>query len=256
MRYLSILLLLAACATTSTSTPSSAQSIIGGKTPAPPPKIRDYYAATYLDKPNQKAFAVATEPFPEQEGFALGLSWGHSDPQDAMTAAIVSCEKEKTRYHIDQECRFYAINDTIVWGMSVHEIRAVADSYSWFTTALNEWRPLAEQGMAEAQHKLGIMYTNGEGVAQDYAEAVKWYRLAAEQGYDHAQYNLGIRYDEGQGVTQDYVQAHMWFNLAASRQPRGENRDLAVSNRDIVEAKMTPAQVAEAQRLAREWKPK
>ena len=57
-------------------------------------------------------------------------------------------------------------------------------------------------------------------------------------------------------MPQDYVQAHMWFNLAASRLPPGTNRDKAVKNRDIVAAKMTPAQIAEAQRLAREWKPK
>ena len=144
MRYLSILLLLAACATASTSTPSSAQSIIDGKAPtglkiedqsiidrkAPTGlKIEDHYAATYLDKPNHKAFAVATGSFPEQDGFASGLSSGHSSPQGAMTAAIVSCNKEKTRLDIDEECLFYAINDTVVWGMSVEHLGAVVDSY-------------------------------------------------------------------------------------------------------------------------------
>ncbi len=63
-------------------------------------------------------------------------------------------------------------------------------------------------------------------------------------------------YDVGQGVPQDYVQAHKWYNLATSRFPPGENRDLAVKNRDLVATKMTAAQIAEAQRLAREWKPK
>ena len=51
-----------------------------------------------------------------------------------------------------------------------------------FQTALQEWRPLAEQGYASAQYNLGQMYRNGQGVPQDDAEAVKWYRLAAEQG--------------------------------------------------------------------------
>ena len=129
MRYLSILLLLAACSTTPTSTPSSAQSIIGGKAPALSPEIRDFYAATYLDKPNHKAFAVATGPFPEQDGFASGLSSGYSNPKGAMTAAIASCNEAKTRYRIDQECQYYAINDTVVWGMSAEEIRAVVDKY-------------------------------------------------------------------------------------------------------------------------------
>ncbi len=76
------------------------------------------------------------------------------------------------------------------------------------------------------------------------------------QGYAFAQFALGSMYEKGQGVPQDYVQAHTWYNLAASRSPPGTDRDNAVKNRDIVAAKMTPAQIAEAQRLAREWKPK
>ncbi len=63
-------------------------------------------------------------------------------------------------------------------------------------------------------------------------------------------------YYNGRGVPQDYAQAHMWFNLAASRVPPGEGRDIAVKNRDIVAKTMTPAQISEAQKLAREWKPK
>ncbi len=63
-------------------------------------------------------------------------------------------------------------------------------------------------------------------------------------------------YSKGQGVPQNYVQAHMWYNLAASRFAPGSDRDMAVKNRDIAAALMTPAQIAEAQRLAREWKPK
>ena len=61
------------------------------------------------------------------------------------------------------------------------------------------------------------MYANGQGVPQDYAEAVKWYRLAADQGDAYAQNNLGVMYDQGQGVPQDYVLAHMWFNLSAAQ---------------------------------------
>ena len=63
-----------------------------------------------------------------------------------------------------------------------------------YATALQEFRPLAEQGHAQAQFNLGLMYDNGKGVPQDYAEAVKWYRLAAEQGYAYAQFNLGVMY--------------------------------------------------------------
>ncbi len=122
--------------------------------------------------------------------------------------------------------------------------------------AIRELRLLAEQGDADAQFNLGGMYAEGRGVPQDYARAVKWSRKAAEQGVAEAQFNLGKMYYIGQGVPQDYVQAHRWFNLAASRFPPGKHRDQAVKNRDIVAEKMTPAQVSEAQKLAREWKPK
>ncbi len=125
-----------------------------------------------------------------------------------------------------------------------------------YATALREWRPLAKQGNSRAQFFLGHMYRYGEGVPQDYAEAVKWYRKAAEQGYATAQHNLGLMYSKGEGVPQDYVQAHMWLNLASSTFPPGEDRDQSVKNRDIVSERMTPAQIFEAQKLAREWKPK
>jgi len=71
-----------------------------------------------------------------------------------------------------------------------------------------------------------------------------------------AQTNLGVRYAKGEGVPQDYVQAHMWLNIAISNFPPGEDRDKAVKNRDLLAKRMTPAQISEAQKLAREWKPK
>ncbi len=125
-----------------------------------------------------------------------------------------------------------------------------------YETALRELRPLANQGNAEAQFNLGVMYDKGEGVPQDDTEAVKWYRKAAEQGYAEAQYSLGLMYVKGWGVPQGHVRTHMWFNLAASRLPPGEDRDTSAKLRDNLAVKMTPAQIAEAQRLAREWKPK
>ena len=90
----------------------------------------------------------------------------------------------------------------------------------------------------------------------DYATEFREIKLLAEQGLASAQYNLGVMYDEGQGVPQDYVQAHMWFSLAAAGLPPGEDRNSAAEYRDIVAKLLTAAQIAEAQRLAREWKPK
>ena len=85
-----------------------------------------------------------------------------------------------------------------------------------------------------------------------------YFKLMAEQGNARAQTSLGFMYANGGGVPQDYILAHMWLNLAASRFPasEGEKRDMCVRNRDRVASLMTPYQIAEAQRLAREWKPK
>ncbi len=110
---------------------------------------------------------------------------------------------------------------------------------------------LAEQGYAEAQFNLGVMYDNGRGVPQDYKEAVKWYTKAAEQGLAEAQYNMGVMYADGEGVAEDYVEAYKWWNLAAAQ----GNED-AKKNRDIIRQKMSAEQIAEAQRLSKEFKPK
>ncbi len=125
-----------------------------------------------------------------------------------------------------------------------------------YATALREWRPLAKQGNGNAQFMLGVMYRKGQGVPQDDAESVRWSRKAAEQGIAGAQRNLGVMYSQGRGVSQDFVQGYMWADLAASSYPPGEKRDGAIKNRDIVAERMTPAQISEAQKLAREWKPK
>ncbi len=118
------------------------------------------------------------------------------------------------------------------------------------------YRKAAEQGVAKAEFNLGLMYDNGLGVKQDYAKGAKWYRKAAKKGNATAQYNLGLMYENGEGVPQDYAQAHMWYNLAASSFPPGAKRDKAVKNRDKIAKRMTPAQKSEAQKLAREWRPK
>ncbi|BDV00460.1 hypothetical protein TDMWS_05450 [Thermodesulfomicrobium sp. WS] len=86
-----------------------------------------------------------------------------------------------------------------------------------YATALKEWRPLAEQGHAGAQNKLGVMYAKGQGVSKDDAEALKWFRKAAEQGYAAAQGALGFMYGDGRGVPQDYAEAVKWYRKAAEQ---------------------------------------
>jgi TPR repeat protein len=133
----------------------------------------------------------------------------------------------------------------------VWEDIAAADARGDHATLIRLWRPLAEQGDAGAQTGLGALYYTGQGVPKDDAQAVKWFRLAAEQGYADAQTVLGVIYYYGQGVPKDYVLSYMWANLAAAG---GE--EMGREYRDLGAAKMTPAQIAEAQKLSREWKPK
>jgi TPR repeat protein len=79
------------------------------------------------------------------------------------------------------------------------------------------YRQAAEQGDANAQYNLAMMYFNGQGVARDYEQAAKWFTKAAEQGLAEAQCNLGLMYSEGKGVTQDYLKTFKWYTKAAEQ---------------------------------------
>ena len=113
------------------------------------------------------------------------------------------------------------------------------------------YRRAAEQGHVQAQFSLGLMLANGrDGVPSDAGEAAMWYRKAAEQGHVKAQFNLGLLYEYGDGVRKDgvptdYVQAYAWFNLAAA-----QGLGVAMIARAELAVRMTPAQIAEAQKLS------
>jgi TPR repeat protein len=119
----------------------------------------------------------------------------------------------------------------------------VAANKGDYQTAFKEWEPLAEQGYASAQFNLGIMYDNGQGIAQNYTQALYWYNKAAAQGFASAQYNLGVMYAMGKGIPQNYKIAYILFNLAASN---GSND---TENRDKVLTKLSPATIEDAQRI-------
>ena len=155
-----------------------------------------------------------------------------------------------------------------------------------YATALREWQPLAERGDALAQYNLGMLYRKGRGVPQDDVQARKWYAKAAAQGLAKAQFNLGTLYFNGEGGPKDYQQALRWFRLAADQgealaqtkiaimylEGHGVPQNIvqaykwcsvAATNgdksapllRDSLAKDMTPAQIAKAQALAKEWKP-
>jgi TPR repeat protein len=151
-----------------------------------------------------------------------------------------------------------------------------------YTTAMLLLRPLAENGNAESQYRLGVMYAEGQGIVQDYAEAAKWFRKAADQGVAEAQFRLGAAYWRGQGVPKDSTEAmkwlrdaadqghvdgqislgilyqdeqspilsYMWFKLASAHGVKS-----AIQAYGYLSRQMTPSQIAEAQQLASKWKP-
>jgi len=119
-----------------------------------------------------------------------------------------------------------------------------------YATAYKEFKILADQGDAHAQYNLAVMCKNGKGMPPNYTEAFKWYRMAADQGHVKAQFNVARMYYEGQGVKQDYMLAFMWAKLA---EMHGDAEALKLQ--EALAKSITPAQLAEAQQKAREWKP-
>ena len=166
-------------------------------------------------------------------------------------------------------------------------MEAQNEDFARFEEPTKELRKLAQGGDASAQNELGLLYYEGKGVPQNHRKAKEWFDKAVEQGHTGAQVNLGtlylrgegapqssqmalfwfsraagqedalafaklgLMYSQGRGVLQDFIQAHMWYNLSAAH---GEGR--SAEARDALARQMTPAHIAEAQRLAREWRPR
>ena len=119
-----------------------------------------------------------------------------------------------------------------------------------YEEAVQWYRRAAEQGEAVAQFNLGVKYDNGQGVPQNYEVAGQWYRRAAEQGHARAQSNLGVLYAQGQGLPQDFIRAYMWLTIAAAAS-RGDDVKTATKNQNYVTSHMTAAQIGKAQEMAR-----
>jgi hypothetical protein len=115
-----------------------------------------------------------------------------------------------------------------------------------YVSAMNELRPLAEEGVAPAQFYLGVMYENGQGVPLDYQEAARWYLKAAKQGHDRAQNNLGKLYEEGLGVEQDNIIAVQWYQKSA-------DQGLSAAQFNLAEMYVSGRGVKPDDDQAREW---
>ena len=126
-----------------------------------------------------------------------------------------------------------------------------------YANAVRRLHMQAEMANSLAPYEMGKIYLDDK-IVRDYGEAVRWFRFSAEQGMPQAQIELGKLYAHGLGVPQDYVMAHKWFNVAAALLSNvyvhGQQAD-AASRRDAIALKMTPTQVANAQAMARDWKP-
>ena len=171
--------------------------------------------------------------------YNLGVMYlhGRGVPQDYVEAA---------KWYRKAAERGHVIAQTWI-GMRYYNGDWVPQDYK---EAAKWFRKAADQGHTDAQFLLGGMYTEGQGAPQDYGEAVKWFRKAADQGIAKAQAALGAMYALGRGVSQDYVQSHTWYHLAAVNDATGKKY---AELRDKVAAHMTPVQITEAQKLAREW---
>ena len=112
-------------------------------------------------------------------------------------------------------------------------------------TAVSWFTLAAEQGNANAQYNLGVMYANGDGVPENDKTAVKWFTLAAEQGSANAQDYLGFMYEYGDGVLTDTKRAYMWYNLGSYN-----GRETARKNKDKIAKDMTPADISKAQDMS------
>ncbi len=152
-------------------------------------------------------------------------------------------------------------------------------------TRIDELRSVAEQGSAEEQYHLGLQYEKarprdhreavrwyrmaamqrhagafyrlcalsdmGRGLPQDYQEALRWCRLAADHRHGAAMFLIATYYEKARGVPKDVVQAYQWYNLAAAN-----GHEDGAKWRDRLARDMTPTQIAHAQFLARNWRPK
>jgi uncharacterized protein len=200
-------------------------------------------AGTAADAATPPGASTDAAPAASEDGWALAKAAETRGDYPAMAKILLPLAEK------GDVAAQYTVGLLYDTGQSGHKDHA--EAAKWY-------RKAAEQGFARAQFYLGDIYYRDNTELKNYAEAMKWYRRAADQGTAMAQHTLGIMYVKGQGVAVDYVQSYKWFSLAASLLPAGGDtgyKSMATKARDAVAAKMTPEQIAEAQKQVDEWKP-
>ena len=161
-------------------------------------------------------FRIADDAFRGAKKYYLkNLNWIDAFPQPERCFGEL-CKNVKQLLDIDKENTSEPEDAQSLYeqGRRYYFGNGVAQDYA---EATRWFHKAAEQGYYAAQYSLGNCYNNGQGVTQNYAEAVKWYRKAAEQGYNAAQYNLGCCYKYGEGVTKNLAEAVKWYRKAAEQ---------------------------------------
>lgn len=218
-----------------------------------PPEIQNYYG---YNPTNPVALEERLRQLREHNNTVWQRRWEADEPRREAEQKAIQSANEGNRKRIeaiesqarkgDAESQ-YALGSAYYAGQGV--ARNYAEAVKWFRLA-------AEQGHVEAQSGLGFHYLVGWGVAKDLKEAARWFSEAAGQGDAGAQFNLGNMLVEGEGVSKDYVEAYKWFNLAIAGESSERVRAYYLVARRQVEQQMFPEQIAEAQRLSREFKPR
>jgi uncharacterized protein len=200
---------------------------------------RDYQeAARWFRKAAEQGYA------PAQRNLGIMYSNGKGVEQDFNEAvrwlrAAAEQREAQGQFHLGLSYE---------WGRGVPQ--DYKEAAKWYLRA-------AQAGWPAAQFYLAASYRTGQGVSRDYQKSIEWYRRAADQNYARAQHDLAVQYATGNGVPKDNVLAYMWFNLAAARGIEdSESSKSAAGHRDKLALQMSPSEIAEAQRLGRQWNPR
>ncbi|HTD06148.1 tetratricopeptide repeat protein [Undibacterium sp.] len=182
--------------------------------------------------------------------FKKAAKKGNSDAQFNLGLMYVNGEGVKRDY--DQALRWYeqsAVQGNARAQLNYGRMFAKGLGVSQDYDQARAWyRKSAAQGYPDAEYTLGIMYFTGIGAVQNFAQAESWFRKAALKGNASSQHYLGLMYFRGNGVAQDDVEALKWFILADGYKD-------ALEYREYAEAKMSKEQIAQAKKLAEEWRP-
>ena len=205
--------------------------------PSPPTPTNSLWTNSPTELPKIRAKAESGDA-QAQFGLALCYATGNGMAKDDTEA--VKWFRKAAEQNLAEAQYFLGLSYRSGQGVAKDDVEAV----KWY-------RKAADQGNPDAQFNLGVTYIEGNGVPQDHTEAVRWFRKAAEQGEPAAQYNLGAAYFNGNGVPRNYIEAYKWDSLAAS-----QGNEIGKGNLSLVEMRMTPEQVAEAQRLAAAFVPR